>query len=254
MRKVGKIYRVNVSGRMLLFFFLFMLAFTILSVMVMNRYVKLYFEKQDLAAQLTEANRELKELQFGSQVLSQYKELAKVMDETEAKEAKETETETQPPPPAPEEAKPAEPEAAAPAAAETSAPEDTGPKPPENSPVDAVKLTLFAENNGSAVRFQYSLTNIHPDNKTVAGYLFIVLVNDKMNPPGLAPYPEVPLENGNPTDYKKGTAFSIRHGKTVRGVVDNLSDGANYNKGWVFAYSEEGELILKKLLPSENGQ
>ena len=248
MRKVGKIYRFNVSGRMLVIFFLFMLAFTALSVLVINRYAELYFENQTLMEQLAEANRTLKELQFGSQVLAQYKELAKVMDETEAKEAQESEPEMESPP---EEEKPTEP--AAPVE-EKPAPEEAGPKPPENPPVDAVKLSLDPENSGSAVRFQYSLTNIHPENKAVTGYLFIVLVNDKLNPPGLAAYPDVDLKNGNPTDYKKGTAFSIRHGKTVRGRVENLSDGANFDKGWVFAYSEEGELLMKKLLPSENGQ
>jgi hypothetical protein len=249
MRKVGKIYRFNVSGRMLVIFFVFMLAFTALSVLVMNRYAQLYFENQALMEQLAEANRTLKELQFGAQVLAQYKELAKVMDETEAKETKESEAEAEPPP---EEVKPTGPSIEV--VEEPAEPEETGPKPPDNPPVDAVKLSLQPENGGTSVRFQYSLTNIHPENKAVTGYLFIVLVNEKVDPQGLAAYPEVKLEKGNPTDYKKGTAFSIRHGKTVRGRVDNLSDASNYDKGWVFAYSEEGELLLKKLLPSENGQ
>ncbi len=136
-------------------------------------------------------------------------------------------------------------------------PDEPEPDPPvqqpvENPPVDAVKLTLLPEGK-QLVRFQYNLSNIHPENKAVSGYLFIVLANTSTNPPTLASYPEVEIENGNPVDYKKGTQFSIRIGKTVRGRVRVKSSAKDYTEAWVFTYAEDGTLLMKKHLSSGNG-
>jgi uncharacterized membrane-anchored protein YitT (DUF2179 family) len=50
MRKVGRVYSADVSARFLLFFFLFMLVFTVASIIVINRFVDLYFENSASAA------------------------------------------------------------------------------------------------------------------------------------------------------------------------------------------------------------
>jgi hypothetical protein len=87
----------------------------------------------------------------------------------------------------------------------------------------------------------------------VAGYLFIILANPYTNPPLFAPYPPVPLVGGFPADYRKGVQFSIKRGKTVRGRLPGLMDPTHYNQAWVFIYSKQGNLLLKKHLISDNG-
>ena len=118
--------------------------------------------------------------------------------------------------------------------------------------VDATNLNLSSYNQGKGVKFKYSLKNIHPDNQPVTGYLFMVLENKSKTPHTYYSYPDVEIKNGNPADPKEGTLFSIKHGKTVRGTIGNLPGDEDYDYGWVFAYAEDGELLMKKRLDSQN--
>ena len=247
MRKIGRIYSADASAGWLIFFFVFMASFTVLSVMAINWASDLFWENRDLKEQLRRTTRALEEYQFQSQVLFQYQQLVEELNKTEVSnedkplvEAAKPETEIEQ---SAEEQEPVGEEEAGLAAKN----EGVG-----TSPIEASKLTVQSENGNTALRFQFSLRNVHPDNKGVSGYLFIVMANTKTDPPVLIPYPDVDLENGDPVNYKKGTLFSIRYGKTVRGKVKNLSNASDFSQAWVFAYSEDGELILKSLLTAQN--
>jgi hypothetical protein len=273
MRHTGRMYTMDVSGRILLIGLLFALVFVVVSVLVINRYAELFTENIRLRAQLKSMTQTLDGFQYKSQVLTQYNQLVSELNKVDQK----TEVPLLAEPSTIEEIEDPEAETLTgiEASGDMTAEETTmeteqgegseeqvaeptpsligGPEAPENPTVDADKLSLLTEDNGKAIRFQYILSNIHPENKAVSGYLFIILANEKNDPPVLAPFPEVEMTDGEPAAFKKGTAFSIRHGKTVRGRLKNLEDADKFDQAWVFAYDDEGNLLMKKRLNPENG-
>jgi hypothetical protein len=261
MRKTGRMYTVDVSPKMLALGAVFFIIFVVLSVAVINRFTDLYLENQQLQLRVDRLAQTLEDYQYQSQVLTQYQKLVNELNKVDQKKgAADT--------PAPEKTEEVDEDDSAAAngektdqeiqpgdsVTETSAnPMETALATPANPTLDVDKLSLVPNEGNASVRFQFTLKNIHPENKTVSGYLFIVLANGSTDPPRLAAYPDVALKEGSPADYKKGTLFSIKHGKTVKGQIDKLEQAVEYDQAWILAYSEEGELLMKKHLSSENG-
>ena len=264
MRNHGKVRSMSISTRLLLFTCVFALIFVAASVFAINRSIVLTLENRTLNEKVKTMENALSDYQFQSQVLSRYNELVNELNQTgetansvengnskvgdgagttvsngeteknnEGSTATDSSTGNQK----------TDPEKQA-----ASAGNDL--VSPENPPVDAVKLSLRPANN--TVRFQYSLVNTERGNKAVSGYLFIVLANTSSGSAKFVPYPEVELENGVPADLKKGMQFSIRHGKTVRGSIANVENPADYDQAWIYAFSYQGDLLLKKLLAENN--
>ncbi len=266
MRKVGRIYSLDVSARFLVVFGLFALVFAVVAVLAINQYINLSYQNRELRARVDKLTRSLEEFQFQSQVLSHYNVLVSELNKVEqGKQGKD--------------ALPGSQEAAAPAAGNAgSTPSVTEPEPvddasdrnadepagqaealaaaapdtPENPPIDVTDFSVDPEKGGKALRFKLSLRNIDPGNKAVAGYLTLVLVNQKDNSAAVATYPEVDIKDGLPADFRKGTQFSISYGKTVRGRIEKLEDAGNFTEGWVFVYSQDGKILLKKNLKADN--
>jgi hypothetical protein len=131
--------------------------------------------------------------------------------------------------------------------------EDTAPEIAGPAVVDVSHLRLRPDPRNHTVRYRYSLSNTHPENKAVSGYLFIVLANDQPDPPALAPHPKVELIDGAPADYQRGAQFMIRRGKTVRGEIKGLETPGQFDQAWVYAYSKDGRLLIRKKLTSIDG-
>lgn len=266
MRKVGRIYSADVSGRFLLILFVFAAIFATAGVTAINRYVDLYFENQALKLKIARLSRSLDEYQFQSQVLNQYNQLVSELNKVEQNGPDTPGEAPGDQPPAADGAQaaaepPADSTATAPAetAPADAVAQDNGPEPaaevrtPENSPVDAVELNLTPENKNTVLNFKFRLSNVTETNKSIAGYLVVVLVNNKVDPPVLASYPDVSFKDGLPADYRQGTQFSISYGKTVRGKITKLTRAQDFTQAWIYVYSQDGKLILRKLLNSEHG-
>ena len=260
MRKTGRMYSVDVSPKMLAVGGVFFLIFMVLSVAVINRFTDLYLENKKLLQRVERLTQTVDDYQYQSQVLTQYQ---KLVDELNKVDQKKDTVEAE-----------ATKKGLAGGEGVSAAPKDepTGPvaqadgptvetaadtmaaivPTPAQPPLDVEKLSLVPDEGTDTVSFQFILNNIDPKNKTISGYLFIVLTNSSTNPPRLAAYPEVELKDGLPADYKKGTLFSIRHGKTVKGQIEHLDKAIDYQHAWILAFSEGGELLMKKHLSSEN--
>ncbi|MEW5724799.1 MAG: hypothetical protein AB1896_16930 [Thermodesulfobacteriota bacterium] len=263
MRRVGRVYSLRVSARVLAWTGVFALVFAAASAWTAGQYTQLYMDNQELRGRVSTLAATLEKYEYKAMLLEQYDELLAELEKVELGQAAIGSEEGD----SPVEARTAAPldvaladetvetEAAFSDEIEEVKAEDQpeAPQPPANPPVDAVRLNLWPEHNNTTMRFQYNLQNIQPGNELVSGYMFIVLTNNKSNPPKLVPYPPVEIKEGNPVDFKKGLQFSIRRGKTVRGKVEKLENADDYEQAWVFAYSDEGELLLKKLLPSHDG-
>ena len=259
MRNHGRMYTLNIKGGVLVFTVLFALVFIVVSVYAINQYSVLSLENRELSQQLAQKSMALEEYKYQAQVLDQYKQLVEELNKVEPQTATVPQVTEEPapePPAQPEEAAtleitdtPAEPE-------EPPAPKsliDTGPPPPATPTVDADQFSLSANDNNTAITFKFTITNIHPNKDPVTGYLFIILANDSTQPVTLVPYPVVELKDGAPVDYKKGTQFSIKQYRTVRGQIKGLEATDKFDKALVMAYSMDGELIMKKQLTAENG-
>lgn len=258
MKKVGKVHSMKVSGRFFAVVGLFAVVFIVASVLVMNNYLNLYYENRELKQKLKMAAQVIKERKYQSNVLSQYNQLVNELNKTEQggdagdEQTKDAEVKVAQPlkkdQPVNEEKK--DEQAKPDENAGREKPEAVGP---ENPPVDAVKLSLVAEKNDS-VRFQYSLLNVEEGSKkAVNGHIFIIIDNGQGADPLIASYPVVKFENGLPADYKKGTQFSIKHGKTVKGRIDKVKSPADVKDARVIVFSEDGKLLLNKLISAENG-
>ncbi|MBU2549888.1 MAG: hypothetical protein KKB20_15850 [Proteobacteria bacterium] len=235
---------MDISPNMLVYALIFTVVYIVLSVLAINRYFEVSYENKILRQDLNHCAQTLNTQRFQSSYVKHYKELASELDKAERRK--------QPPPAEAEKPAPAPAEAPKPEKAEVKA-ESSGPAWPDQSPVDAINLTLRPERDNTAVRFQFNLRNVHPDNKMVNGYLFVILVNPQASPPATASYPETELRNLLPTDYKSGTVFSIRHGKTVRGLIENLTNAAAFSQVHVLVYTEDGQPLYRTVLEPENG-
>jgi len=239
MRKLGRIYSADVSAKYLLVLLIFAIVFAVVAVLIINRYVDLYFENRELHNKTARLSRLVEEYKFQSQVSAQYNRLARELNQTEEKKPLSDQGgETQ--------ASKEETVKEEPRTGESIVRPDL--KTPENPPVDAVNFSVKPEKNNTALSFQFELQNIHPGNRNISGYIVVVLVNDRTDPPRLAVYPDVEFKNGVPVDYKKGTQFSISYGKIVQGQVDKLENAQDFNQAWVFIYNDQGKLLQYKLL------
>ncbi|MEW6267047.1 MAG: hypothetical protein AB1641_28575 [Thermodesulfobacteriota bacterium] len=249
MRKIGRVYRVNISGRMLVFLFLFALAYIVFSVLIINRYLDLYFANKELNEKIEQITGALGKFRVQSTVLNQYHRLVNELSKTDQKKTAETtagkiDQAAQVASAAPSESNPP---------LDSPHPEPVS-APMENLIVDVEKINLDPEPDNKALRFQFNLNNLQADaNKSVSGYWFLMVVNATANPPVTIVYPEVEFKKDRPTDYKKGAQFNIRKGKIVQGRFDKLTAANAFKQAWVYVYSDDGLLLLKKMLPAKSG-
>jgi hypothetical protein len=270
-RDVDRVRQFRIHARTFRLFVLFCLLVVGVGVAAINRYQVLYIENQELREEIRRLGEQLAVSRSKTpspppalEVERSYRLLAAQMDGTDpsgtAQAAGITAPEPGPassaPPPAP---------APNPTPAVETGPMETKTEtaaltPPVEPPplvapvqplVDASGL-VFRAQGGNVLRFRFRLHNAHPENKPVTGYLFLVL-GAKANLEMFLAYPEVELDKGRPVDFRKGMAFKINQYKEVEGVVNRPKETDRFDQAWVFAYSVEGELLMMKLLVSENG-
>ncbi|MBF0529638.1 MAG: hypothetical protein HQK55_10280 [Deltaproteobacteria bacterium] len=248
MRSFGRVRRLTISSRFLWLTGLFALGFSIVSVLSINRWLELSVENQELKARLEKVSRIADDIRFQSKVLDHYQQLVGELNKTDPKKPAESLAKIDAPPMM--------------VASQPDPPRPPEPPQPQSSPagttittglVDAEKLTMEPEGDNKALRFQFNLNNLHPEIRSVSGYIFLVLGNPTAGSPAMAVYPEVDFKQGKPSEIKKGSQFNIRNGKTVRGRIDKLTGASTYKQAWVYAYADDGQLLLKKLLTAENG-
>ena len=251
MRKSGRMYSFDISGGILLAAFLFAVLFAVASVLAINYGVNLYYQNQDLQAEMSRLKTAAAEFEVKPMMLSQYKALEKEMSVADAMSLGEEED----PASTPDETVEAGPANSGGEAAENVSggndeqrPERLGPTPLEDSPIDAENLKLRVNDNNSEVKYQFRITNVTPGSKEITGLLFIMLIDASHDPPTIIVHPEVDVENFEPQDYKRGTLFSIKYGKTVQGKIDLPEGVGPIDEAWIIAYTEEGEPLIRKLL------
>lgn len=120
----------------------------------------------------------------------------------------------------------------------------------QETPVDIEDLEIKKANNNLTVFF--NLINIHEGNKSVNGYVHIIAIDKKSDPPQLWTYPKVALRNGIPVDYKRGQPFLIKRFKTIRGEYFLNSSAEFPSLIRILVYNKSGKLLLQKEFEVEN--
>lgn len=92
----------------------------------------------------------------------------------------------------------------------------------------------------------FKLLNRTPDRKNLAGYIFAIASNRDVKPEIYDSWPRVENMSGLPKDFKKGSKFSIRYLKNIKGRINQPDIGPKFNRVDLIAYAEDGKIIMKK--------
>jgi len=92
----------------------------------------------------------------------------------------------------------------------------------------------------------FKLINTAADRRKMTGYVFIVASNTDVVPACFASWPQVAIVSGMPGDFRSGLEFSIRSLKKVRGRITQPPTGPKFNRIDLIAYSEDGNIIMKR--------
>ncbi len=244
-RGLGQVRRTHVWGFYLSAISIFLPIFIVISLFIINDYTDLRRENKDLLRKNSKLARLVKKYKIQSQLDRQYPLLARELSQAEQTVRPVLNTKAD---------GSSEDRTVSESTAVTAQPKDTkkkgkGTPAVKKPPVSVAKLTLTANKNQRTLGFSFSLKKISTDTSPVSGYMMIVLVNSKANPPTLSPFPtSVKLSNGEPANYRQGQQFAIRRGKTVRGTLKKINNPEEFDQAIIFAYSLKGELLLKKTL------
>lgn len=105
------------------------------------------------------------------------------------------------------------------------------------------KIYLYKHNS---YRFSFSLNNLSPGNRTVSGYVSLILSGGGTQAPYYIAFPQMEVEKGLPKDYRKGQSFSIQRLKIVSGTIERVPPGVIFNNATIIAYSNDGRILHKK--------
>lgn len=109
------------------------------------------------------------------------------------------------------------------------------------------KLEIWKHEGGQAIKFQFSLKNVGDSGRKISGYTFVVLKPGEGSSEVARGSPWTPLEDGQPTIYKRGQYFSIVRFKYVRGTVPQIQDVERFKTATVYVYAESGDLLTEKV-------
>ena len=241
---LGKVRSFKISPRFLAWSFLFFVFYIVVSIIIIND----YFEKRWTNDVLTE---QLESLQFEiegtkNELYSSKQHLALLESHLYSKKTEAKKEEVKPP----ADSKIQEENTTIPAEDNLSKKVTGKPQEIPSDIVDIEDLEIKKGKNKFTVFF--NLVNVHEENKSINGYVHIIAVNKKSDPPQSWTYPKVALQNGIPIDYKRGQLFLIKHFKTIRGEYF-LSSGADLPSSIrILVYDQSGKMLLQKEFEVEN--
>jgi hypothetical protein len=110
------------------------------------------------------------------------------------------------------------------------------------------KFTVIKEGATGDLLVRFDIRNVSQSPGDVSGRIFIVLKQDHDFEDDWLVTPQSAIENGIPSEYKKGQYFSIAHFKPVKFRIKHPDDPEFYKKASVFVFNEQADLIFEKLI------
>jgi len=116
----------------------------------------------------------------------------------------------------------------------------------QTSLLDVDELEVQRVNLDLDFEVAFKLVNTSGDSRKVAGFCFIVASNAEVVPVSYASWPQVTIVSGMPGDFRNGLEFAIRSLKKVRGRITQPVTGPKFNRIDLIAYSQDGNIIMKR--------
>jgi cytoskeletal protein RodZ len=266
-RGVGKVRSFKLSSRLLFFSVLFFSIYLLVSVFVINDYIR---RRQEEQVRSKEFHRIQQELETARKALYRSgQRLALLQGQIVRREGNEPS-----PPISKQKAKPEEskPKAAEPKELERkeSKPREpvleqsglAAPPPRETAARTEDKPSLLrvgiqdlsVKKNGAKVTVQFKVVNLSEGEGSVRGYVHTIAKADDADPPRIWTYPKVDLQDGRPVDYKQGKRFVIRHFTNIRGEFFLNPAAQPPSSLETLVYDQSGNLILKKDFDIKNAE
>jgi len=125
-------------------------------------------------------------------------------------------------------------------------PEKHKTEPPRPSILDIDAFKISRINLEKDFDYTFRLVNTDSDHLKKSGYLFII-TSSRIAPQQIFSSPPSELTNGRPVNHEDGAFFSIRFLKKISGRIVQPDIGEKYDLFTILAYSEDGNLLMKKV-------
>lgn len=255
MRSKGQVSNISVSWFTLIFGLLFSILFVAASIVIMNRYFRLYPDHRELEITHQEMTKELHRLRnlyaYQYAVADDYAKFLNSVGRDQASGPEGPEEAQAPPSQAAEDFIPAAPlEPPAESEAETTLLTDADgfsldswadlfpdPAGPPEQELDIEKLRL------DGPRFNFRLTN-EAAGSQAQGDLLLLFAVENQGRISLMPYPDFDFKSTEP-DFKRGPNYNIRSSKPINGRL-NLARGSKVLEMMAVARARSGNIVLKK--------
>jgi hypothetical protein len=231
-RGLGKVRNLRISYGLLWFSFLFLSAYLVLSIFVINDYFQKRREGFHRATHLEGVEREM---EATKKELFRMQQQVILLEEYIARSGS-----GDPPAKVAPAVKKAVPEP--PSLPDRAPPEQKREETPENVLVDI--QDFHASKKGAKWTFSYKVVNLQEgEGNSLRGHVHLVITDRGADPSRMWTFSKGGLREGEPADYKSGQPFVIRNYRTMSGefLPDHAPSALK-----VLIYGEEGMLLLEK--------
>ena len=115
-------------------------------------------------------------------------------------------------------------------------------KPPEFVDIEDLAITR----QGSQVAIRFKLVNARSGDGPTGGYVHLIARDTRADSFKEWASPREPLQDGFPTDYRRGRLFLIKNFKLIHGRFDMSPDRESPATIRVLVYNHAGQLILEE--------
>ncbi len=242
-RGTGKVRRFKVSSRLLMFSFLFFLAYTVVSLFAINRYLTLRLTVRQQAEQVDRLKVELTSV--SNKLYEAEQRMALLEHPVSATPAKAKPLDTQ-------QVQVAEKKEVV--AEERQADQEPSPKvngaaepPKAPQPKQLVDIRdLKVKVTPASLSLAFKVYNATDKPGPVKGYVHIIWLQDSSNLSKAWSYPNIALTGGMPLDYKTGRLFSIRRFREIRASFERKPDKALPRVLRIVAFDKSGEKVFSR--------
>lgn len=127
----------------------------------------------------------------------------------------------------------------------------TPQKPEKPQLVDVTDMVIQKEGGSMSVGFK--LVNTQPGEGAVGGYIHLVAIDKRSTPPKEWTYPQEKLEKGSPSSYRRGQIFLIQKFKQINARLQLGSPSESPSAIKVLVYDQAGEIMLEKEMDVAKG-